>query len=107
VLFGSVARHDERPLGHANTSDVDLLLVVNACGDISVDQRLAIFRAIGSAYDLIVDAPREVQAMLATHDLAEGDPAFVANVARDGRVLFARGPLPPPLAHLAPVEHGA
>jgi hypothetical protein len=34
--------------------------------------------------------------MMASRTLGEWDQTFVANVARDGRVLFARGRLPTP-----------
>ena len=94
VLYGSVARHDERPLG-ANPSDVDLLAIFD-----SDDLLLAVNRGdtlshtIGLAYNRHLDVPREVQVMFASRNLQEWDPTFIANVARDGIVLFNRGPLP-------------
>jgi hypothetical protein len=62
---------------------------------------LAVSTKSGPAYTRHPDAPREVQLMLASRGFVEWDPAFVANVARDGRALYARGSLPAPLAHLA------
>ena len=94
ILYGSVARHDERPLG-ANPSDVDLLAIFD-----SEDVLLAVNRSdslahtVGLAYNRHLDAPREVQVMFASRDLQEWDPTFIANVARDGIVLFQRGPFP-------------
>ena len=94
ILYGSLARHDERPLG-ANPSDVDLLAIFD-----SEDVLLAVNRSdslahtVGQAYCRHLDAPREVQVMFASRDLQEWDPTFIANVARDGIVLFQRGPLP-------------
>lgn len=94
ILYGSVARHDERPLG-SNPSDVDLLAIFD-----SDDLLLAVNRGdtlshtIGLAYNRHLDVPREVQVMFASRNLQEWDPTFIANVARDGIVLFNRGPLP-------------
>jgi len=90
ILYGTVARHDECALTDPERSDVDLLMLFSEPIRLPLDRRLAIY-----------------QAMLATRDLVEWDPAFVANVARDGCVLFARGPLAPPLAHLAHVANRA
>ncbi|HLZ60090.1 MAG TPA: nucleotidyltransferase domain-containing protein [Ktedonosporobacter sp.] len=94
ILYGSVARHDERPLG-ANPSDVDLLAIFD-----SEDVLLAVNRGdslshtVGQAYCRHLDAPREVQVMFASRDLQEWDPTFIANVACDGIVLFQRRPIP-------------
>lgn len=94
ILYGSVARHDERPLG-ANPSDVDLLAIFD-----SEDVLLAVNRSdslahtVGLAYNRHLDVPREVQVMFASRDLQEWDPTFIANVVRDGIVLFQRGTLP-------------
>ncbi len=94
ILYGSVARHDERPLGE-NPSDVDLLAIFD-----SDDLLLAVNRGdtlshtIGLAYNRHLDVPREVQVMFASRNLQEWDPTFIANVVRDGIVLFNRGPLP-------------
>lgn len=98
ILYGSVARHEERPLG-ANPSDVDLLAVFD-----SDDPLLAVHRGdtlshtLGLAYSRHLDAPRDVQVQFASRTLQEWDPTFIVNVKRDGIVLFTRGPLPAPFA---------
>ncbi|GAC1476652.1 MAG: hypothetical protein PVSMB4_00430 [Ktedonobacterales bacterium] len=65
------------------------------------------FHSIGLARDRHLDTPREVQIMLASCSLREWDPTFVAAVARDGRVHFARGPLPAALTASGAVEERA
>ncbi len=65
------------------------------------EREIAISHSIGLARDQYLDAPCEVQVMLAVRDLADWDPTFTANVARDGILLWARGPLPTPLAGVA------
>ena len=108
VLYGSIARHDERPLTDALPSDVDLLLVFVRSPaqpvDFTYGQRVAIFDAVGHALDVYPHAPREVQVMLATEDLADWDETFVQNLLREGIVLWARGKLRGPLARLLPVS---
>ena|SRR5438132_1488107 len=54
--------------------------------------------SLGLAYTRHLDAPREVQVQFASRTLQEWDPTFIANVARDGIILFKRGPLPIPFA---------
>lgn len=105
VLYGSMARHDERSLNDPQPSDVDLLFIFDTDDEhLAVHQGGDIFHSIGLARDRHLDAPRDVQIMLASRGLGEWDPAFVAHVARDGRVLFARGPLPAALSMPA-AEH--
>ena len=50
--------------------------------------------SLGQAENRHLHAPREVNVMLASRTLQEWDAEFVANVARDGIVLYQRGPLP-------------
>lgn len=99
ILFGSIARHDERPLDDPQPSDVDLLILV----DERLPERKAfeIVGTIGEAGDPYGFTPREVKTLLVRRDLADWDPLFIENVARDGILLWARGPLPPPLAAIA------
>ena len=98
ILYGSVARHEERQLG-ANPSDVDLLAVFDSDDPlVAVHQGDTLSHTLGLAYNRHLDAPREVQVMFASRSLQEWDPTFIANVKRDGIVLFARGPLPTPFA---------
>lgn len=104
ILYGSVARRDERPLGDAEPSDVDVLFVFDVAADRS-DELLdfSLTQTLGLARGRHLYTPREVQVMLASRTLGEWDPAFVAHVARDGLLLFARGPLPEPLAGVRPM----
>jgi predicted nucleotidyltransferase len=99
VLFGSVARHDERPLTDPQPSDVDLLAIFDTDEDpVHLPRGLDITHTIGVARNRHLDAPREVQVMFTTRAMREWDTTFIANVARDGIVLWARGPLPQPLS---------
>ncbi|MGH2515979.1 MAG: nucleotidyltransferase domain-containing protein [Ktedonobacterales bacterium] len=104
ILFGSVARHHERALKDTETSDVDLLLIVDpgyGRTRIDLDQRIAIHHTKGEVELGFPEAPRDVQITLIERDLADWDPAFIENVARDGVLLWAREPLPKPLAPVA------
>ncbi len=53
---------------------------------------------LGLAYNRHLDAPREVKVMFTSRTLQEWDPTFIANVIRDGIVLYTRGSLPAPFA---------
>jgi predicted nucleotidyltransferase len=104
ILYGSVARHDERPLADPEPSDVDVLLlfdVPSGQADIPFSLYRAIFASIGLARQRYLYPPREVQPIPVASDLRAWDTAFVENVARDGLLLWARGPLPPCLAPVA------
>jgi predicted nucleotidyltransferase len=102
ILYGSVARHTERALTEPDASDVDLLLVFDTDDEnVAIDQGYAIVHSLGLARNRHLDAPREVQVQIASRTLGEWDPTFVEHVARDGIVLWARGPLPAPLGALA------
>ena len=99
ILYGSVARHEERPLGVYDPSDVDLLAVFDSDDRLlDVHQGDTLSHTLGLAYTRHLDAPREVKVMFASRTLEEWDPTFVANVKRDGIVLFTRGSLPAPFA---------
>lgn len=99
ILYGSVARHEERPLAASNTSDVDLLAVLDSDNPhIALLEGDALFHTLGLANIRHLDAPREVQVMFSSRTLEEWDPTFIANVKRDGIILYARGALPAPLA---------
>ena len=103
ILFGSVARREERCLDDTEPSDVDVLLVFDLEPEWDhqpLERRLAISHSIGLALDHHLHAPREVNVLTAVRDLTDWDPTFVANVAHDGLLLWARGPLPAPLARL-------
>jgi len=76
-------------------------LVRNAAFD-SDDPLVAIHRgdtlshALCLVYNRHLNAPRDVQVLFASRTLQERDPTFIANVMRDGVVLFTREPLPAP-----------
>ena len=95
ILYGSVARHDERPLDAPNPSDVDVLAIFDTDDElVTVHRGLDVSRALSSAYGRHLDAPRDVRVMLASRSLSEWDPTFVASIARDGVPLFTRSELP-------------
>jgi predicted nucleotidyltransferase len=99
ILYGSVARHEERPLEAPDPSDVDLLAVFDSDDTLlDVHQGDSLSHTLGLAYDRHLDAPREVKVMFTSRTLQEWDPTSITNVKRDGIVLFTRGPLPAPLA---------
>ena len=99
ILYGSIARHEERPLRVFTPSDVDLLAVFDSDDPLlAVHQGDTLSHTLGLAYTRHLDAPRDVQVMFASRTLQEWDPTFIANVARDGIVLFMCGPLPTPFA---------
>ena len=106
ILFGSVARREERPLDDPQPSDVDLLLVLDAtvrdpgASRLSREHDLALIHTIGEADYRHRTAPREVQRLFIYRDLALG-----SNVHRerrsDGILLWSRAPLPAPFAPIA------
>jgi predicted nucleotidyltransferase len=99
ILYGSVARHEERPLGANNPSDVDLLAVFDSDDHLlDVHQGDSLSHTLGIAYTRHLDAPREVHVLFASRSLQEWDPTFIANVSREGIILYRRGPLPAPFA---------
>ena len=65
---------------------------------VDLHQGDALSHSLGLAYNRHLDAPREVQVQFASRTLQEWDPTFIANVARDGIILFKRGPLPIPFS---------
>jgi predicted nucleotidyltransferase len=98
ILYGSVARHEERPLDDRYPSDVDLLAVLDSEDPhIYYRQGEALSHSLGLAYMKHNDAPREVKVMFTSRTMQEWDPTFIENVKRDGIVLYARGQLPAPL----------
>lgn len=95
VLYGSIARHEERPLNATDPSDVDLLVVLDSEDPhIALKQGDALFHSLGLAHYRHLDALREVQVMFSSRTFQEWDPTFIANVKRDSRILYTRGPLP-------------
>ena len=98
ILFGSVARHEERPPDDAYPSDVDLLAIFDTTDRLVRPYREDIFATIIDACALHLDAPREVNVLLSNRTMQTWDSMFLDNLARDGILLFARGSLPAPLA---------
>lgn len=103
IAFGSVARHEERPLRDRHPSDVDLLVLFapdRAQTELTGIQHMQLSRAIVRAYEIIPDAPRDVQVTAALSHFAHWDAMFVERIARDGILLWARAPLPDALANV-------
>jgi predicted nucleotidyltransferase len=98
ILFGSVARHEERPLDDSCPSDVDLLVIFDTTDRLVKPYREDIFATIIDACALHLDAPREVNVLLSDRTMQTWDAMFLDNLARDGILLYARGSLPAPLA---------
>lgn len=99
ILYGSVARHEERPLDAPDPSDVDLLVVLDSDDHrVYYRQGEELFHTLGLAHIKHNDTPREVKVMFTSRTMQEWDPAFIENVKRDGIILFKRGSLPAPLA---------
>jgi predicted nucleotidyltransferase len=97
ILFGSVARHEERPLDDPYPSDVDLLAIFDTTDRLVKPYREDIFATIIDAYAFHLDAPREVNVLLSDRTMRTWDSMFLDNLAREGVLLYARGPLPAPL----------
>jgi predicted nucleotidyltransferase len=106
ILFGSVARREERPLDDPEPSDVDLLLLLDpatyipGASRLTREQELALHHTIGMA-DYRHHAPREIKTLFVYRDLERWDSLFIENVARDGILLWSRAPLPTPFAPIA------
>ncbi len=99
ILYGSVARHAERPSGAFHPSNVDLLAMFDSDDPLlHVHQGDSLSHTLGLAYTRHLDAPREVHVLFSSRSLQEWDPTFIANVSRDGIILYRRGPLPAPFA---------
>lgn len=97
ILFGSIARHDERSLDDPSTSDVDLLAIFDTTDRLIKPYRSDIFATIVAALARHLDAPREVNVLLSDRTMQTWDEMFLDNVTQDGIVLYARKALPIPL----------
>ena len=98
ILFGSIARHEERPLDDSRPSDVDLLAIFDTTDRLVKPYREDIFVTIIDACALHLDAPREVNVLLSDRTMQTWDAMFLDNIARDGILLYARDSLPAQLA---------
>ncbi len=77
----------------------DLLAVFDTDDSLlDVHQGDSLSHTLGLAYMRHLDAPREVKVMFASRTLQEWDPTFIANVMRDGILLYTCGSLPAPFA---------
>ena len=97
ILYGSVARHEERALTDQAPSDVDLLLLFTPSPnehDLTFQEHRAVFASIGQGRATEPEPPREIQVLPAADNLANWDEAFVENVAHDGILLLSTGELP-------------
>jgi predicted nucleotidyltransferase len=95
ILYGSIARHEERTLDDPYPSDVDILVVVDTedrRGIRAAEESL--FETLGVAKMHHLQAPREVNVMFSSRTSEEWDPTFIENVKRDGIILYGRVPLP-------------
>jgi len=102
LIFGSIARGEQRPLDDPAPSDVDLLVVLDTDDEqVALRDGEALFGLLGRAYDRHLGARREVKVMFTSRNMREWDPTFIDNVARDGHVLSARRPLPLQLSEVA------
>ena len=102
ILYGSVARHNERAVTDAHPSDVDLFAIFDTDDeDFAIHQGKELFNIIGHAYDRHLDILRDVKVMFASRSLDEWDSTFIANIAHDGVLLWSRGPLPDTLSPVA------
>ncbi len=94
ILYGSVARHEERSIDEPDPSDVDLLAVFEGDRASIRSQTVNLFDSMGEAENRHLKAPREVNVMFTSRTSQEWDPTFIANVKRDGIILYQRGALP-------------
>ncbi len=90
ILFGSVARGEERPLADVQPSDVDVLAIFEAGERLSLAKRLLITETILQALDRHLDAPRDINVLFGTRTLAEWHADFVANIERDSIILYLK-----------------
>ncbi len=102
ILYGSIARHDERSLDDVHPSDVDLLAIFETDDEhFALREGKALFSILGEAYNRHLDILRDVKVMFASRNLGEWDSTFVASINRDGVLLWARSELPDVLLSVA------
>lgn len=95
ILYGSIARHEERGLDEPDPSDVDILVVIDAEDRRGVRMvKTSLFRTLGMAEMHHLQAPREVNVMFSSRTSEEWDSTFIENVKRDGIILYQRASLP-------------
>jgi predicted nucleotidyltransferase len=95
ILYGSVARQEERALDEPDPSDVDILVVVDTEDKRGIHaQRKSLFETLGLAKMHHLEAGRDVNVMFSSRTSQEWDSTFIENVKRDGIILYQRVPLP-------------
>ena len=95
ILYGSIARHEERVLHEPDPSDVDMLIVVDTDDKRGIRaQEESLFETLGLAIILDLQARRVVYVMFSSRTSQEWDPTFIENVKRDGIILYQCVPLP-------------
>jgi predicted nucleotidyltransferase len=95
ILYGSVARHEERALDEPDPSDVDILVVVDTEDKHGIHaQRKSLFETLGLAKMHHLEAGRDVNVMFTSRTAQEWDETFIENVKRDGIILYQRVSLP-------------
>ena len=105
LLFGSIARHDEKPLDDTDPSDVDLLILYEApvphhlsTGQSSSRlQELEIESSISgtaSAHLYVHPSPRECDLHIVPVTLHNESPLFIAGVVEDAVPLWCHDPWP-------------
>lgn len=95
ILYGSVARREERALDEPDPSDVDILVVIDAEDKRRIyAQWESLFETLGSAKMHHLEAGRDVNVMFASRTAQEWDETFIENVRRDGIILYQRVSLP-------------
>lgn len=94
ILYGSIARHEERSIDDPYPSDVDLLAIFAGDRASIRSQGLAYTHSMGLAENRHLKAPREVNVLFSSRTSQEWDPTFIENVKRDGIILYQRDELP-------------
>jgi predicted nucleotidyltransferase len=95
ILYGSIARHEERALDEPYPSDVDILIVVDTKDREGIRaQEESLFETLGLAKTHHLQAEREVNVMFSSRTSQEWDSTFIDNVKHDGIILYQRGALP-------------
>ncbi len=90
ILYGSIARHDERPIDDPHPNYVDLLVVWKSNERDDTAESL-VNATLSEAFHRHLDAPREVNILYGTPSMRTWDPMFPENVIRDGIPLY--GPM--------------
>src|SRR5258708_16194314 len=80
ILFGSIARHEERPLDDSCPSDVDLLAIFDTTDRLVKPYRQDIFLTIIDACALHLAAPRHLTLLLSTPPMHTWPPMSLVHI---------------------------